>query len=184
MALAYSPRVPLVFLLPFSGALLYDVSALLDPHQPLWLQLLVMVPITLAGLGTLVAYVYFVRRSWAELSWLALLFCDRDSQEKAFCVLILLVPFFIFSLGTINIWDGQTVAGSLTGQIALQGFVTLLLGIYPALYYIVRRGWDDDDRGDDPDQPDGPPWWPDFERQFRAYTQRRQTKPRTPAGVA
>jgi hypothetical protein len=41
---------------------------------------------------------------------------------------------------------------------------------------LVLSGDDRDDRRGDAD-PDGPPWWPDFEREFRAYA-RRSSRPR------
>ena len=40
---------------------------------------------------------------------------------------------------------------------------------------ILSSSDDDDLRGHD--DPDGPPWWPDFEREFRAYA-RRSSRPR------
>jgi hypothetical protein len=41
---------------------------------------------------------------------------------------------------------------------------------------LVLSADDGDDQRGDPD-PDGPPWWPDFERAFRAYA-RRSSRPR------
>jgi hypothetical protein len=41
---------------------------------------------------------------------------------------------------------------------------------------LVLSGDDEDDRRLDGD-PDSPPWWPDFEREFRAYA-RRSSRPR------
>lgn len=41
---------------------------------------------------------------------------------------------------------------------------------------LVLSGDEEDDRRPDAD-PDSPPWWPDFEREFRAYA-RRNSRPR------
>ena len=44
------------------------------------------------------------------------------------------------------------------------------------------EGGESDDGGSPVDQPE-PPWWPDFERDFRDYARRaRGRRPRTPAG--
>jgi hypothetical protein len=54
-----------------------------------------------------------------------------------------------------------------------------------ATTYLVLRGADggDDDDRPEPDAPE-PPWWPDFERQFRDYSSRPPPRqPRTPAGT-
>jgi hypothetical protein len=47
------------------------------------------------------------------------------------------------------------------------GAVAFALG---ALLVLPSR--DEDERGDFEVDPDQPPWWPDFERDFRAYTRR------------
>ena len=54
----------------------------------------------------------------------------------------------------------------------LCALVTLVLS-QAAAPLLEPRGGDDGGGGsDDPQQP--PPWWPDFEREFRAYDERRR----------
>jgi hypothetical protein len=53
-------------------------------------------------------------------------------------------------------------------------------------YFALRSSGDGGE--DEPEDRPEPPWWPDFERQFRDYTRRgprsRGRPPRTPAGVS
>jgi hypothetical protein len=50
-------------------------------------------------------------------------------------------------------------------------------------YLVLRRPDGGDDDGPEPGGPE-PPWWPEFERQFRDYSRRpRPRTPRTPAGT-
>ncbi len=84
-------------------------------------------------------------------------------------------------------------AGISAGHLVLGTLGWLLLGVPPYFFAgcaavtlagsllaapLMRpRGDDGDDGGGGgPDGPDGdePPWWPDFEREFRAYAERRQ----------
>ena len=54
-------------------------------------------------------------------------------------------------------------------------------------YYALRTPGDDGEDDQPEDRPD-PPWWPDFERQFRDYTRRGPRAParppKTPAGLS
>ena len=54
-------------------------------------------------------------------------------------------------------------------------FVAGLAAFAVGAFLVLSREDEDDLRGD-PD-PDSPPWWPAFERDFRAYA-RRSTRPR------
>jgi hypothetical protein len=49
-------------------------------------------------------------------------------------------------------------------------------------YLVLRGPGGGDDGGSEPDAPE-PPWWPEFERQFRDYAHRR-TRPRSPRAPA
>jgi hypothetical protein len=72
----------------------------------------------------------------------------------------------------------------------------ILAMLWPAMlfsvttYMTLRTPRDDGDDGDDEEPRGGPepPWWPDFERQFRDYTHRGPRAParppKTPAGVS
>ena len=71
------------------------------------------------------------------------------------------------------------------------GFVFTLLWLAATVslttFFALRTPDDGDDgRGDREDRE--PPWWPDFERQFRDYTRRGpgagSKPPRTPAGIS
>jgi hypothetical protein len=75
------------------------------------------------------------------------------------------------ALGIIGALAGIPNAEVLFGLCAL---LTLALSLITAPLLRPRRG-DDGDGGitppDDPDEPE-PPWWPDFEREFRDYAER------------
>jgi hypothetical protein len=68
-------------------------------------------------------------------------------------------------------------------------FALLWLAVlFSVTAYLVLRGPDGgDDGGSEPDAAPEPPWWPEFERQFRDYTRRRPRPPtrapRAPAGT-
>lgn len=55
-------------------------------------------------------------------------------------------------------------------------------------YFALRTPRDGGDGHEEPEDNPEPPWWPDFERQFRDYLrrgpQRPQRPPKTPAGVS
>jgi len=89
----------------------------------------------------------------------------------------------------MRVWGASVSAGHL----ALAALGWLLVGIPPWFFGgcavltlavtllaapLLRRPPGDDGRGggEDDDDPD-PPWWPDFERDFRAYTERPDASP-------
>jgi hypothetical protein len=52
-------------------------------------------------------------------------------------------------------------------------------------YLVLRRPDGGDDGGSGPEAPE-PPWWPEFERQFRDYARKRRPRsgaPRSPSGA-
>jgi hypothetical protein len=79
--------------------------------------------------------------------------------------------------------DGATLAAAVAWPTpAANSFVFAMLwlaALFSVSAYLVLRAPDggDDDGGSEADPPE-PPWWPEFERQFRDYTGRG---PRTPA---
>jgi hypothetical protein len=78
--------------------------------------------------------------------------------------------------------DGATLTAAVTWPTpAADSFVFALLWLAALLsvsaYLVLRAPHGGDDGGSDGDAPE-PPWWPEFERQFRDYT---RAGPRTPA---
>lgn len=69
---------------------------------------------------------------------------------------------------------------------ASNSFILALLWLavlFSATAFIALRAHTDgggDDGGEEPDDGPEPPWWPDFERQFRDYTRRGPNKPARP----
>lgn len=78
--------------------------------------------------------------------------------------------------------DGATLAASFTWPTRdSNSFVFALLWLAVLLSvtaYLVLRAPDDGGDGPEEAEPE-PPWWPEFERQFRDYT---GSRPREPAG--
>ena len=80
---------------------------------------------------------------------------------------------------------GHVVLG-LVGRLALEVPGSLLFfGLCAALTLAVAlvgarlmrpRRPPEDPGGPPADEPEPPPWWPDFERDFRAYASRRRTR--------
>jgi hypothetical protein len=74
---------------------------------------------------------------------------------------------------------------------AANSFVFALLWVAALLsvsaYLVLRAPDDDDDGGSEGDAPE-PPWWPEFEREFRDYTREGprspRRRPRTPVGTS
>jgi hypothetical protein len=84
--------------------------------------------------------------------------------------------------------DGATLAAAVTWPTAdANSFVFALLWLavlFSVTAYLILRGPDGgDDGGSEPDAPE-PPWWPEFERQFRDYTRARRRPPRAPRAPA
>jgi hypothetical protein len=84
------------------------------------------------------------------------------------------------------------IAGPLPLAVALHLFVPLPTGLNQAAFIagviafavgaILVLGEDEREERSDPDaelEPEQPPWWPDFERGFRAYA-RSRSRPRIP----
>jgi hypothetical protein len=77
--------------------------------------------------------------------------------------------------------DAATLAAAVTWPTTTaNSFVFALLwlaALFSVTAYLVLRGPDgDDDGGSDAAAPE-PPWWPEFERQFRDYTRKRGRPP-------
>ena len=80
--------------------------------------------------------------------------------------------------------DAATLAAAIAWPTpAADSFVFALLWLAALLsisaYFVLRAPGGDDDGGSDGDAPE-PPWWPDFERQFRDYTRAGKTPRRSP----
>jgi hypothetical protein len=87
--------------------------------------------------------------------------------------------------------DGATLAAAVTWPTpAADSFVFALLWLAALLsvsaYLVLRAPHGGDDGGSEGDAPQ-PPWWPEFERQFRDYARAGPTtparSPRTPVGA-
>jgi len=86
--------------------------------------------------------------------------------------------------------DGATLAAAVVWPTpAADSFVFGLLWIaalFSVSAYLILRAPDGDDDGGSEGDPPEPPWWPEFERQFRDYTRAGPRKParspRAPAG--
>jgi peptidoglycan/LPS O-acetylase OafA/YrhL len=86
--------------------------------------------------------------------------------------------------------DGAAMAAAVTWPTpASSSFVFALLWLAVLLSlsaYLVLRAHDDGGGGDSPPDEPEPPWWPEFERQFRDYTGGRPRpsagNPRAPVG--
>jgi hypothetical protein len=88
--------------------------------------------------------------------------------------------------------DGATLAAAFTWPApAANSFVFALLWLAALLslsaYLILRAAGGGDDGGSEADLPE-PPWWPEFERQFRDYARERprapSRTPRAPVGAS
>jgi hypothetical protein len=86
----------------------------------------------------------------------------------------------LIAAGGMSAVHGQSRALALLWVAALLSITT----------YLVLRA-PDDDGGDDlrsPGEAPEPPWWPEFEREFRDYARRPQRRPRrgprTPTGIS
>ena len=97
--------------------------------------------------------------------------------------------------GCLFIDAGAVLAAARWPSAASNSFILALLWVAVLFsvtaYYALRTrddggGGGDDGPGDPGDRPE-PPWWPDFERQFRDYARRPPRKParppKTPAGA-
>jgi hypothetical protein len=78
--------------------------------------------------------------------------------------------------------DGATLSAAVAWPTpAANSFVLAMLWLavlFSVSAYLVLRAPDGGDDGGSEDESPEPPWWPDFERQFRDYT---RGGPRTPA---
>ena len=97
--------------------------------------------------------------------------------------------------GCLFVDAGAVLAAARWPSAASNSFILALLWVAVLFsvtaYYALRTPDDGGDGGDDgpgdpSDRPE-PPWWPDFERQFRDYARRPPRKParppKTPAGA-
>jgi hypothetical protein len=123
----------------------------------------------------------------ALIVWIAAVITLRRSEPRLRSARLgfALVPVSILSAGwavaASHIW-ATPAARSL-----VFAFLWLAVLLSVTTYLVLRAPDDDDGDGQDPAPPE-PPWWPEFERQFRDYQRqgppRRSGDPRTPAGTA
>jgi hypothetical protein len=119
--------------------------------------------------------------------WLSLLAGGRSRRPW------LRSPRLGFGLAAASVLaDSATVAASrIWATPASSSFVFALLWLAMLLSlsaYLVLRARDDRDEGGSGEDATEPPWWPEFERQFRDYASGRprppSRPPRTPLGTA
>jgi hypothetical protein len=92
--------------------------------------------------------------------------------------------------GCLFVDAGVMLAAARWPTTASNSFILALLWLavlFSVTAYFALRTPRDDDGDDDPEELPEPPWWPDFERQFRDYTRGGPRKParppKTPAGL-
>ncbi len=109
----------------------------------------------------------------------------RQCRRRAWVI----PPLVSVALATLAfLADAAALAGSLAWPgPGANSFVLFLLWLAVFLsataYLVLRPRGDDDDGGGGDDRQPEPPWWPDFERQFRAYSRGgpRPPQPRVPS---
>jgi hypothetical protein len=86
--------------------------------------------------------------------------------------------------GCLFVDAGALVAAVRWPTAASNSFILALLWLAMLFsvtaYFALRAHGDDDDGDDDSEELPEPPWWPDFERQFRDYSRRGPRKPAAP----
>jgi hypothetical protein len=132
---------------------------------PLWLHLLLW--------PALVGWVFALRSARKRHRWLR-------SAWVGFPLAVLCFVVDAATLAAAFVWPTAT-ANSFV-------FALLWLAVLCSVtaYLVLRRPDGGDDGGSGPEAPE-PPWWPEFERQFRDYArQRRRPRsgaPRSPSGA-
>jgi hypothetical protein len=83
---------------------------------------------------------------------------------------------WLFVLVPLPLAVGLHLSGWLEPSVDRVGFVVATV-VFALGALLVLPSGDEDDRRDADTDGDQPPWWPDFERDFRAYASRTPVRP-------
>ena len=108
-------------------------------------------------------------------------------------ILVVNLVLGVVLVATVAVGAGRSSTGTSSERQRVLGWLLIALPLPPALaetafaagvaafavgsLLVLRRDGRDDSRGSA--DPETPPWWPEFEREFRSYA-RRSSRPRVP----
>ncbi|TMK70087.1 MAG: hypothetical protein E6G49_11725 [Actinobacteria bacterium] len=112
----------------------------------------------------------------ALVVWVAVLIRQRHRRHSPWLGLLLLPGCLFVDAATFFAAVQWPTSASNSFVLALLWLAVL----FSATAYFALRAPRDDEGDDDPEELPEPPWWPDFEREFRDYSRRGPRKPARP----